>query len=218
MHSPYTRPLLPSSPQPFRNIKLNPSWQAVSQLHQTTLTSPPQPIDPPRRQTWSSWARAWLDWLLPAVAAVAAPHASHPTPRPTPRQPRPLYLTTSQVPVTYRAVERIVPGLHAPPNGDAPPDLVVHVGVGRSGRLTLEQRGRRWGYNAEDAEHELCVAGQDGRRGGVDAKWAEVVEPSAEGEEQVRTSVNGGSVQAWAKAMGVEKLEISEDAGEPCVP
>lgn len=107
-----------------------------------------------------------------------------------------------------------MPTFHEPRRGSLPPDLIVHVGVGGSGRLTLEQRGRRLGYEQEDAGGELCEAGEDGRRGAVGERWGGVCETGEGGEEEVRTKVDGAKVLEFVKRMGVDEIAPSEDAGE----
>ncbi|KAG8746941.1 hypothetical protein FRC10_003112 [Ceratobasidium sp. 414] len=71
--------------RPFRNIPTNPSWLAVSQLNNQTLTFTPPP-DPP-----------------------AHPHA----PRPRPRIPVETHISALEIPVTYDAVLSTIPPLHA---------------------------------------------------------------------------------------------------------
>lgn len=207
IHSLVSVPPLPLVLQPFRDVKLNPSWQVVSQLHNTTITSAPSPLQPPRSPSCPACA----------LPTLASPPAATSPPVTTPSRPaRPLRLTTSEVPVTYTDVTRLVPTIHAPPSGDRPLDLIVHVGVGLAGTLTLEQRGRRWGYEAEDAEGKLCGIGEGGMRGAAAEEWGKVVETGAEGDEEVRTVVRGEVVQDWVRDRGLERLVISEDAGKQC--
>ena len=92
--------------------------------------------------------------------------------------PTRIHITSLHVPVTYPAVLDIVPKLHARPpilphtdplfRHSRPPqdgyDLVIHVGVGRSGGLRVEKRARRWGYWGADADDGLCPIGRDSER------------------------------------------------------
>jgi pyroglutamyl-peptidase len=70
-------------------------------------------------------------------------------------------ITSLQIPVVYKAVLGIIPGLHAcppllpshachpsPPEGGY--DFVFHVGVGGCGPLCLEKIGHKSGYNLMD--------------------------------------------------------------------
>lgn len=221
---PRRRPRLGTTPiQPFRRVADNPSWLAVKQLDKTMLLSPPSAIRS-GSSTWIEWGRSWLEWILalPSLRFAANLIASL---RPTPPTSRPIYMTSSLVPVTYSDVLSLVPQIHSLKNR-LKPDLIIHVGVGRDGRLTLEQRGRRWGYKGEDANGQLCEAeaehqpGQEGRRQGfVDARWAEVVQLGCgeEGErpvEEVRTRVVAQPVLDFVRARGVEHIVESEDAGQ----
>ncbi|PCH43684.1 peptidase C15 pyroglutamyl peptidase I-like protein [Wolfiporia cocos MD-104 SS10] len=163
---------------PFRGYPVNPSWQAVRPLHNATVHTP------------SSTA------------------------------PRAIHITALEVSTSYAAVLRIVPALHArppvlPPAADAPPppadgyDLVVHVGVaGGAPGLRLEQRGRKYAYEIEDADGELCpvadgtIPPQRGFGGGYE-----------EFPNELYTSVDCEKLAGYLKGEGVEKVYTSIDAG-----
>ncbi|BGP33209.1 hypothetical protein JCM10296v2_005003 [Rhodotorula toruloides] len=128
---------------PFRDVTLNPSWEAVRPLHDTTLSTEP----------------------LPAAHPPIDP--------PSPRNPsRPIHFSASFLPVEYDAVARLATAIQeAGPNGDTP-DLVVHVGVSSQDRqIRLEQRARKYGYNSTDAADKLADVAGDGRRGFVEESW-----------------------------------------------
>jgi hypothetical protein len=50
-----------------------------------------------------------------------------------------------EIPVSYDEVSRLVPDLHA-----ANFDLIIHLGVGRNGSMTLEKRAHSGGYFGKD--------------------------------------------------------------------
>ncbi|BGP09214.1 Pyroglutamyl-peptidase 1 [Rhodotorula toruloides] len=128
---------------PFRDVTVNPSWEAVRPLHETTLSTEPLPAAHPPSDT------------------------------PTSRVPsRPIHFSASFLPVEYDAVTRLAPALQeAGTNGDTP-DLVVHVGVSSQDRqIRLEQRARKYGYDSTDAADKLADVAADGRRGFADEAW-----------------------------------------------
>jgi hypothetical protein len=50
-----------------------------------------------------------------------------------------------EIPVSYEDVERVIPGLH---HGRY--NFIIHLGVGRNGFITLEQRAHSGGYYKKD--------------------------------------------------------------------
>ncbi|KAF8171648.1 hypothetical protein BJ912DRAFT_995304 [Pholiota molesta] len=126
---------------PFSQYLVNPSWRAVEPLQNTILHT-----------------------------EIHAKSASLPTTSATPSvsinsHPRPIHITTLQVPVAYDDVIAIVPGLHArPPTlpADAPPecappplinyDFVFHLGVAGRGPLRMERQGHKLGYHMRDSK------------------------------------------------------------------
>lgn len=132
-------------------------------------------------------------------------------PRPSNPAARAIAISTSLIPVTYTSSLSLVPPLHTTP---ASYDLVIHVGVGLNGKIRLEQRARRFGYNKKGVDGELAEKekGENGRRGFVGKKW-EVGSEKGE-EEQLRTRVEGEKVLRWVRERGLEAVELSEDAGE----
>ncbi|TFY65191.1 hypothetical protein EVJ58_g2125 [Rhodofomes roseus] len=108
---------------PFRSFKVNPSWLAVKPLHNTTVRT---------------------------------------------ADDRPIHITSLEIPTLYQSVLALAPSLHArppvvpapkdPAMAVAPPppdgyDFILHVGVmSKSGNpIKLEQRGRKFGYDQDDA-------------------------------------------------------------------
>lgn len=81
----------------------------------------------------------------------------------------PIHFTTFEIPVVYASVLSEVPLLHlrppklpdsvADPGLPPPPegyDLIIHVGLGARGGLSLEKRGRKEGYLIPDYEGKLA--------------------------------------------------------------
>ena len=85
----------------------------------------------------------------------------------------PIHITALKVPVTYSSILSSVLGFHARPpvlpetdteteaqaqhlDGPLPPedgyDFILHVGVGRKGKLRVEALGHKYGYDMPDAE------------------------------------------------------------------
>ncbi|BGP25664.1 pyroglutamyl-peptidase [Rhodotorula toruloides] len=128
---------------PFRDVTINPSWEAVQPLNNTTLESEPLP-----------------DGHASSIAA-------------SPRKPsRPIHFSTSFLPVEYDPVTRLAPALQDARTSEGPPDLIVHVGVsGQDRQIRLEHRARKFGYDSTDATDKLAYAAADGRRGFVGETW-----------------------------------------------
>ncbi|EGU11357.1 hypothetical protein RTG_02848 [Rhodotorula toruloides ATCC 204091] len=74
---------------PFRDVTLNPSWEAVRLLHDTTLFSEP---------------------LLDGVSSNDSPSLRRPS--------RPIHFSASFLPVTYSSVSLLAPALQNPPEPD----------------------------------------------------------------------------------------------------
>jgi hypothetical protein len=89
--------------------------------------------------------------------------------------------------VTYTSVRSTIVSLHQSHAYDA----YVHVGVGAAdpkGRIFIERRGRRLGYEKLDAQGELCeIIKTEGARGGRGVRdWA-----GGEGqEEELQTPID----------------------------
>ncbi|GAA6019855.1 hypothetical protein JCM11491_004842 [Sporobolomyces phaffii] len=166
---------------PFRNVDVNPSWEAVQRLHDTVLDSRPSftsrrtEVDPD--STWSSLNRK-------------------------------IRISSSLLPVKYASVLSQVPPLHTTgTETSGPPDLILHVGVGREGAIRLEQRARKWGYDKLDVDGHLGPFDDaENRRGFAGDAWIEL-------EEELATQVDGARVVASAKRGGVEHVDVSDDAG-----
>ncbi|GAA5832659.1 hypothetical protein JCM11251_001401 [Rhodosporidiobolus azoricus] len=167
---------------PFGRYSSNPSWEAVKPLNKRLLTSPPPPLhsagSPEDLASSSSRQRA-------------------------------IRLTSSLLPVTYKAASSFVSLLHREGlDGSGRPDLLIHVGVGLSGAVKLEQRARKWGYEKQDVEGEMAGVSGDGT-----SKRGCVVKELEGVQDELRTSVDGKRVLEWVKRKGVEHLDLSEDAG-----
>ncbi|CCM00398.1 uncharacterized protein FIBRA_02428 [Fibroporia radiculosa] len=109
---------------PFAGFPINPSWLAVKPLHNTIT------------QTLGD-------------------------------TPRDIHITSLEIATSYETVLTATPSFHARPPVVSQPkdtafavlpppsdgyDLVIHVGVaGRSGHIRMEQLGRKYGYDKEDA-------------------------------------------------------------------
>ncbi|KAK4705858.1 pyroglutamyl-peptidase, partial [Phenoliferia sp. Uapishka_3] len=182
---------------PFRQIRENPSTIATAPLNGTILTSPPPPLN---------------------SLAISPPHADAQSPNYSS-----ISITTESIPTAYIDVNERVHKLHglsdAEDNDQAvahePYDLILHVGLGRSGTLCLEQRGRRYGYAKTDVDGKYApIAGPEGyqRQGYVSEEWDGLASVGPQGEE-MRPKVNGVKVRDWVRSMGAEKIILSEDAG-----
>lgn len=105
------------------------------------------------------------------------------------------------VPVTYEAVFTIVPGLHARPpvlpgnhsRGTLPPplhgyDLIIHVGAGHHGPVSLERFAHKTGYELPDVSGKFAPI--------IEASSATkpVETSSAEQREKQRLKFDGGVV------------------------
>ncbi|TDL21721.1 peptidase C15, pyroglutamyl peptidase I-like protein [Rickenella mellea] len=128
---------------PFGGYSKNPSWLAVSPLHNTVLQ--PEPISAP---------------ITHGAQEILPPAKGK-------RPARAIHITALQVPVTYSDVLSIVPGVHArppilpsstdlfpqPPSGGY--DFVLHVGVAPSGTLRIERLAHKLGYGLPDADNKM---------------------------------------------------------------
>ncbi|KAF9562759.1 peptidase C15, pyroglutamyl peptidase I-like protein [Agrocybe pediades] len=130
---------------PFQHYQGNPSWLAVSPLQNEILHT-----DVPSNLLSSN----------PKATAQDPVIDTH---------PRPIHITTLQIPVVYESVLAIVPGLHARPPilpEDAPEDcadppenyydFVFHLGVAGRGPLRMERVGHKLGYHMKDAKGQLA--------------------------------------------------------------
>jgi pyroglutamyl-peptidase len=60
---------------------------------------------------------------------------------------RKLHLSTLEIPVVYVDVQTIIPQLHAKGY-----KLIIHLGIGRNGCITLEKRAHSGGYGSRDVK------------------------------------------------------------------
>jgi len=116
----------------------------------------------------------------------------------------PIHITTFEIPVVYASVLSEVPPLHLQPPelpdsvtdpGLPPPpegyDLIIHVGVGTRGGISLEKRGRKEGYLIPDYEGKLAPVVGPYEKGGKDTLGNQVLLSDAIRHEIERAS--GGS-------------------------
>jgi len=108
--------------------------------------------------------------------------------------PRRIHITSLHVPVTYKDVLEIVPGLHARPPAlpssvtdvRTPPsdgyDFILHVGVAPPDLMRLESRGHKLGYNKRDNDDELAPIVEDALTSGFDRTKGPSEAEKAEGE------------------------------------
>ncbi|CAA7271086.1 unnamed protein product [Cyclocybe aegerita] len=141
---------------PFMHYTENPSWLAVKPLQNVVLQTGVLPDNTPQPSfsTTSS---------IPTSSSNITPISQGPS------TPRPIHITTLQIPVLYHAVLDIVPGLHArppilPPDASEecaePPDnaydFIFHIGVAGRGPLRMERLGHKYGYHMKDASGKLA--------------------------------------------------------------
>ncbi|KDE09858.1 hypothetical protein MVLG_00256 [Microbotryum lychnidis-dioicae p1A1 Lamole] len=177
---------------PFGEHTINPSWQAVKQLHQTTLDSRPAPLAASSSRSKSS------------ITATSPPSSNGSS------STRPIHFTSTLIPVTYASSLSIVPQLHTTSTGPKP-DLIIHVGVGAPYSLTLEALARKFSYDKPDVDqtyapldHETGYRGFTGL-GEVFDRSDEVLHSSIDVDKVLRASRGEGG--------GIEFLRISKDAG-----
>ncbi|GAA5889586.1 hypothetical protein JCM16303_006972 [Sporobolomyces ruberrimus] len=163
---------------PFHKVPVNPSWEAVQRLHNTTLTKAPRPLD-----------------------------LTDTTPDSSPSSFRPIRISSSLIPVRYSSVLSQIPQLHTTGFEGSSPNLIIHVGVGLEGKIRLEQRARKWGYEKLDVDGQLGPLDElENKRGFKGEEWVEI-------EEELRTRIDGNRVVECAKRRGIEEIELSENAG-----
>jgi pyroglutamyl-peptidase len=144
---------------PFMHYRENPSWLAVRPLQNTLLHTHITPL-----QVQASNAAAAIAASKSTSAAAAASTKAPIPPIDIPNSPRPIHITTLQIPVLYEAVLDKVPPLYsrppvlpddAPSDTLAPPpngfDFVFHIGVAGRGPLRMERVGHKLGYHMKDA-------------------------------------------------------------------
>ncbi|QRV99848.1 pyroglutamyl-peptidase 1 [Ceratobasidium sp. AG-Ba] len=161
---------------PFRNVDKNPSWLAVSTLNNQTFTFTPPPGAPGPPNT------------------------------PKPKKPTPVeaHISALEIPVTYDAVLKTIPELHASKQYD----VMLHVGVGSPGGLEVERQAHKTGYNEQDADGKMCPRIDDQKHskrgfGKGFEKFGEVL----------KTGVNVDDVVDHLKSLGLEQTKPSNDPG-----
>ncbi|GAA5848305.1 hypothetical protein JCM3766R1_004657 [Sporobolomyces carnicolor] len=124
--------------------------------------------------------------------------------------PKTIRIKSHLVPVKYSAVLSQIPALHSAGGSDGrtpPPDVLVHVGVGTEGKVRLEQRARKWGYDKLDVDGHLGPFDEsENKRGFAGDEWIEL-------DDELATTVDVARVVGDAKRRGLEHVETSHDAG-----
>ncbi|CDZ97776.1 Peptidase C15, pyroglutamyl peptidase I-like [Phaffia rhodozyma] len=127
-------------------------------------------------------------------------------PSPSPVPDRKIEITfVGPVDVTYEKVALMVTELHQTDEFDA----FVHVGVGRSGELRVEQRSRRVGYDKPGYDGRLCeiVDLESGTRG--IKTW-----PMEGHKDEIRSKIDCDKLVKWLRSqMDVKHVLPSTDAG-----
>jgi hypothetical protein len=154
------------------NYTENPSWLAVKPLQNVVLeTAPVVPEEFSKSTsttTSSSLASSSTSSATPSNPnAIPVKHDD--TDLDAPPEPRPIHISTLEIPVVYHDVLEIVPGLHARPPvlpADAPADIapppasnydfIFHLGVAGRGPLRMERVGHKLGYHMKDAKGQLA--------------------------------------------------------------
>jgi len=137
----------------------NPSWLAVKPLQNVVL----QTHITPKKVDASNAAASAAAAKSPSTTSTTTTKVTIP-PIQVPQTPRPIHITTLQIPVLYDAVLEKVPPLYSRPPflpDDAPPgclppplngfDFVFHIGVAGRGPLRMERVGHKLGYHMKDA-------------------------------------------------------------------
>ena len=137
----------------------NPSWQAVKPLQNVILHThiTPEKVEASNAAASASSAKST------AASSTTTTKVSIP-PIKVPQSPRPIHITTLQIPMLYDAVLEKVPPLFSRPSvlpDDSPPDclppppngfdFVFHIGVAGRGPLRMERLGHKLGYHMKDA-------------------------------------------------------------------
>ncbi|KAF9813019.1 hypothetical protein IEO21_05805 [Rhodonia placenta] len=139
--------------------------------------------------------------------------------------PRPVHITSLEVPTLYDAVLSLVPGLHARPPvvpapkdpafAVAPPpadgyDFILHVGVmSRAGNpIRLEQLGHKYGYDQDDADGKFCPVVHKG-----DPPVRGFGNGYEDSPEELLTPIDCPALLEHIRSTGQEHIALSLDAG-----
>ncbi|KZT72046.1 peptidase C15, pyroglutamyl peptidase I-like protein [Daedalea quercina L-15889] len=169
---------------PFRSFKINPSWLAVKPLHNITIRT---------------------------------------------AEDRPVHVTSLEIPTVYESVLTLTSSIHSrPPIVPTPKDpamatakpptdgydFILHVGVmSKSGNpIRLEQRGRKYGYDKDDAEGNMCEVVKEAE--GADGKPLRGFGKVYEGfPDELFTPIDCSKLGEHLKAGGLKQVTLSVDAG-----
>jgi hypothetical protein len=144
----------------------NPSWLAVKPLQNVVL----QTHITPKKVEASNAAASATSSKTTSTSSTTTTKVTIP-PIQVPQTPRPIHITTLQIPVIYDAVLEKIPPLYSKPSvlpDDAPPDCVApplngfdfvfHIGVAGRGPLRMERVGHKLGYIMKDASGKYAPA------------------------------------------------------------
>jgi len=207
--------------------KENPSWLAVSQLHNLVL-EPDESSKP----------------IFVSDKEVLNAQTGEGDGQHIDRLGRPIHITALKIPVTYDAVLSRVPGFHARPpvlalppgsddlllSGPPPPDdgydFILHVGVGMGGGLKIEQLGHKLGYYMADAEGKLAPPVSQGEEAPGDGDNEKILEDNGEGQtlrgfgkgyerfaEELKTDINARALVLHLHEYGYKYVLPSDNAG-----
>ncbi|KDR69339.1 hypothetical protein GALMADRAFT_41112, partial [Galerina marginata CBS 339.88] len=197
---------------PFLQYAENPSWLAVKPLHNRVMHTDIQPEPVPLSHSSNTKSSSSSSPSIGAGSGV------------TPPGPRPIHITTLEIPVVYESVLAVVPGLHhRPPSfpADALPDTVspetnfdfiFHVGVAGRGPLRMERQGHKLGYHMKDATGKLAPVVRTG--GDTITRPTRGFGAGYENfPEEIPTDIDVTRLVQDLKRSGVEQIYTSMDAG-----
>jgi len=190
---------------PFSVYKSNPSWEAVSALHDTVILVEPTDsnasVDAPKLRSLH-------------ITAVNVPV---------------VYSTVlGAVPLLHKVPPEITLSV---PEGtvDCPPpasgyDFVFHVGVGLPGALAVEQLAHKTGYNRADADGKLAPVIQAGDGNGDSFAEQDVLSAGHKNErgfgdsyeqfsDELQTSIDAAGLVEHLGRQGYQHVRLSNDAG-----
>ncbi|KAJ8077158.1 hypothetical protein PM082_001586 [Marasmius tenuissimus] len=224
--------------QPFRNYDENPSWLAVKRLHNTIIPLDPyDPITLPDGQVVMSRASH------PEPRGYGARDPSEDSqdgeadfvediklvderpPNQTDSQECYVKVTALQIPVVYKKVLEIVPGLHQKPPefpdpssdplyANPPPlgyDLILHVGVAGRGPMRVEKMAHKLGYHMKDATGELAPIVSPASGGVLDAEGP--LRNGNNGQGSISVSLNGSGLNVLPHPEGQFQQQLTQTQG-----
>ncbi|KAK4054981.1 hypothetical protein OIO90_003322 [Microbotryomycetes sp. JL221] len=127
---------------------------------------------------------------------------------------RPIKITTQCITVTYQHAQHVVQHIHSSTQQHY--DLVLHVGVGLSGAIRLEQRARRLGYMKPDINNQYAPQSSSSpqHRGFIDKhsqQLGDQLETTINLTHLINTCINQASPSS--SGLSHQTLQQSNDAG-----